>query len=581
MSSKNIEDIKAESRGLRGTIAEALAAGGTHFEEENSALLKFHGTYQQDDRDVRTERKKAGLEKAWSFMVRSKIPGGEMSVEQYLAHDRMADDIGNGSIRLTTRQGIQMHGILFGSLKDCIRRINESGLTTKGACGDIVRNTTATAVPLRNGIVREVQDLAAEISVTFFAASHGYSEIWLDSERITEEPVDPLYGEHYLPRKYKIGIAIPPYNDIDLLTQDTGLVPHIEEGKITGYTIYVGGGFGMSHGQQQTQPILAKPLLYVKKEHVIETLKAIVTVQRDFGRRDDRKQARLKYLIRDRGLEWFHERVMERIDFAVEPPRPVHFETVEDVLGFHPQGDGKFFYGLWIPEGRIVDRETARYRSAIRTICEKYQPLLRITANCNLYFIDLPEESGEEIRTILREHGIPAPETLTRARRVAHACVALPTCGLALAESERVFDTLMDRMDVVLHELGLQDEPLLIRMSGCPNGCPRPYNADIAFVGRAPGKYALYVGGSHRGDRLAGLMQKTVAFDDIIPNVRPLLEEFATNRLPGESFTDYFGRTQEHGDAPSSEQFHVELAERKKRLEEQKKAGLSNPVAEG
>lgn len=581
MSNKSVEEIKAQSQGLRGTIAEQLAGGGTHFDEETIQLIKFHGSYQQDDRDLRTERKKAGLDKAWSFMVRSKIPGGDLSVEQYLAHDRMADEIGNGSIRLTNRQGIQMHGVLFGSLKECVRRINESGLTTKGACGDIVRNTMATAVPLRTEVFSEVQELARAISEAFYATSHGYSEIWLDSERISEEPPDPFYGDRYLPRKYKIGIAIPPYNDIDVFTQDTGLIPHIENGSITGYTIYVGGGFGMAHGQTQTHPCLSKPLLYVEKSRALDALRAVVSVQRDFGRRDDRKQARLKYLIRDRGVPWFLERVKERIDFEVEAPREVHFESVEDVLGWNAQGDGKFFYGLWIPEGRIRDKDTTRYRTAIREVCKRFAPGMIISPNCNLYFYGLRGEDRGPLLDLLAEHGIPVPEKLTRARKVGHACVALPTCGLALAESERVFSGLMDGIDALLVELGLQEEPILIRMSGCPNGCPRPYNADIAFVGRAPGKYAMYLGGSFRGDRLAGLEEKTVLFDDIVPRLRPILTDFRDHRRPGERFTDYFGRTRELGEAPSSEQFHFELAERKKRLDAKKAAGeaASTPEA--
>jgi sulfite reductase beta subunit-like hemoprotein len=266
-------------------------------------------------------------------------------------------------------------------------------------------------------------------------------------------------------------------------------------------------------------------------------------------------------------VDWFRERVVERIDFSIEPPRPVHLESVEDRLGWHAQGDGKFFYGLWIPEGRLKDTETVRYRSAVRAICQQLAPRLRITPNCNLYFYDLPEEAHSRLIGLLEEFGIALPESLTRAHRVAHACVALPTCGLALAESERVFEELMGRFDAVLRELGLAEEPILIRMSGCPNGCPRPYNADIAFVGRAPGKYALYLGGSYRGDRLAGLAAKSVAFDELVNYVRPYLEDFARHRQPGETFTDFFGRTQEHGEAPDSEQFHVELAERKARLD--------------
>ena len=561
---KTVEDIKTGSHGLRGGIEEALNTEASHFEDENRELMKFHGSYQQDDRDLRNERKKAGQDKAWQFMVRSKIPGGDLSTEQYLMHDRMSDDLGNGTLRLTNRQGIQTHGILFGSLKDCISRINQSGLTTWGACGDIVRNTVASSIPLQDTVHREVQELSRTISRTFYAASRGYSEIWLDSEKIAEEPADPIYQDRYLPRKFKIGIAVPPRNDIDVFTQDCGLVAHVEEGQILGYTMYVGGSFGMSFGQVVTRPALSQPLGYVAKEDVIEALKAVVSVQRDFGRRDDRKQARLKYLILSKGVEWFRERVVERLTAPLLAAKPVVFDSVEDALGWHEQGDGKCFYGLWVPSGRIKDTETARYRTALREICQKFSPRLRITGNCNIYIYDLDPASRQPLLEVLTAHGVLAPESLTRARRMAHACVAMPTCGLALAESERVFGDLMEKIDGVLGELNLRDEPILFRMSGCPNGCPRPYNADFAFVGRAPGKYALYIGGSYRGDRMAGLMEKTVPFEELPVRVRATLEEFVRDRQPQESFADYWGRTQTPGEEPSAEQFHVELAERQR-----------------
>lgn len=570
---KSVEEIKKESCGLRGDIREALVVGGSHFSEETTQLIKFHGSYQQDDRDVRSERRKEGLDKAWQFMVRSKIPGGDLTAAQYLVHDRMADEVAGGSIRLTNRQGIQMHGVLFGTLKECIRRINTCGLTTWGACGDIVRNTVASALPIKDGVHQEVQELARTISHTFYAASRGYSEIWLDGEQVACEPEDPIYGETYLPRKFKFGIAVPPRNDIDVFTQDCGLVPSVENGHITGTTIYVGGSFGMSFGQLKTRPALSQPLFYVAKEHILTALKAVVEVQRAHGRRDDRKQARLKYLILSHGIEWFRERTLELLDIPVEAARPVHFDTVEDQLGWHDQGDGRLFCGVPIPNGRIRDTEGVRYRTAFREVCQTLAPGVRITSNCNLYFYDIAPADRPTLTGILKGHGLIAPEEMTRAGRMAHACVALPTCGLALSESERVFPELMAKIDGILTELGLRDEPILFRMSGCPNGCPRPYNADFAFVGRAPGKYALYVGGSHRGDRLAGLLEKSVVFDDLAGRVRVLLEEYVKNRLTGESFSDTWRRTQIAGEEPNSEQFHIEVAERKKRQE----AGSESP----
>ncbi len=570
MATQSVEEIKTESRGLRGHIADDLSSGATHFEEDSFQLMKFHGSYQQDDRDQRNERRKAGLEKAWQFMIRSKIPGGALNSAQYLMHDRMADELAGHTIRLTTRQGIQMHGVLFGNLKECIRRINESGLTTWGACGDIVRNTTASPAPFSDAVHTEAQDLAGEISRTFYARSRGYSEIWLDAEKLPIEPQeinDPIYATALLPRKFKFGIVVPPRNDVDVFTNDVGLVACVENGAITGYNLYAGGSFGMSYGQMQTRPAIAQPLFYVDKQHVIETLKAIVEVQRVHGRRDDRKQARLKYLIIAKGIDWLRDQVLALLTTPTSPLRPVQFDTVEDLLGWHAQGDGKLFCGVWIADGRIRDTALVACRTALRRICETYAPGLRITPNCNILLCDIAPENKAAIEQILREAGVVDPASLTRSRRVSHACVALPTCGLALAESERVFSGLMDSIDTTLRELGLAEEPILFRMSGCPNGCSRPYNADFAFVGRSPGKYALYVGGSHRGDRLAGLHQKTILLEDLPKTIRTYLEDYVANRLDQETFTDYWGRTQTPGEEPSSEQFHIELKERAERLQ--------------
>ncbi|MDD5262866.1 MAG: NADPH-dependent assimilatory sulfite reductase hemoprotein subunit [Methylacidiphilales bacterium] len=573
MATKSVEEIKEQSHSLRGKLAETLQSGVTHFEEEEAQLIKLHGSYQEDDRDLRVERKRAGLDKAWQFMVRSKIPGGELSSEQYLVHDRMADELANGTLRLTTRQGIQLYGILIGNLKAVIQRINKSGLTTWGACGDVVRNTMSTAIPFSNPVFRDAQKLSEEISRAFFPKSTAYSEIWLDGKKLEdgkEDVEEPIYGRHYLPRKFKIGIAIPPYNDIDFLSQDIALIPHFPKGEVEGYTLYVGGGFGMSHGQTLTRPFLAQPLFYVKREHVIDACAAVVTTQRDHGRRDDRKQARLKYLVNSKGIEWFRKEVESRLKAAVEKPRIEHFDSVEDLLGWREQGDGKWFRGIWIAEGRIKDTPENGIRKALRKICETFKPRLHITPNCNLYLCDLEAKDKAGIDAILREFHVPEIESMSKALLMSHACVALPTCGLALAESERVFPQIMDGIDKILRELGLQQEPILFRMSGCPNGCSRPYNADFSFVGRAPGKYAFYVGGSHRGDHLAGLQEKVVAQEEIPSKVRPILENFVKNRTPSEKFSDYWHRTQINGETPSADQFHVELAERAARLAGQK-----------
>lgn len=565
MSSKSVEEIKDQSRSLRGTLNQTLESGETHFSDEDLQLLKFHGSYQQDDRDLRTERKRAGLDKAWSFMIRSKIPGGELSADQYIVHDRAASDLANGTIRLTTRQGIQFHGILIGSMKDVIDRIVECGLTTWGACGDVVRNTMACTLPLDTPAHRDVLELSREITDTFLAKSSAYSEIWLDGEKLEqnqEDAEEPIYGKHYLPRKFKMGIAIPPVNDIDIYSQDVGLIPHVEGDRVSAYTILVGGGFGMSHGKQETYPCLAKPLCTVRRDQVIDTLIAIVTTQRDFGNREDRKQARMKYLIEKKGLDWFRTEVASRVNFQLEAPRSFTFDSVSDVFGWNEQGDGQWFLTIYVPQGRIKDTETCTMRQAFREIAEKIKPTIRITPNTNLMFCNVKPEDKDAIDQILNQHRVPSATEMTTAHRMSHACVSLPTCGLGLAESERVFTSVMDKIDAILRELSLEKEPILFRMSGCPNGCPRPYNADFSFVGRAPNKYAFYVGGSHRGDRLVGLQEKTITLDDIPAKVRPLLEEFAKARNPEETFSDFWARTHTNGDAPHPEQFHVELAAR-------------------
>lgn len=575
MSSKNVEEIKAESRALRGTIREGLAADSSHFSEDEYQLLKFHGTYQQDDRDQRAARKAQNQDKAWMFMVRSKLPGGDLTAAQYLEHDKIAGELGNGTLRITTRQGFQTHGVLKGDLKECIRRINESGVTTWGACGDVVRNTIAAAAPIADPAHRDAQRLAKELSQAFLSRSTAYADIWLNDEKLavgtssgssensrssevagTNE--EPLYGKQYLPRKFKIAIAIPPRNDVDVYANDLGFIAQVEAGEVKGYTVVVGGGFGMTHGKQDTYPVLAKPLGYVGRDQVIQTAVAVVTVQRDFGNRTDRKRARLKYLIDEKGIEWFRQEVQARLPFPLQAPKEIRWDTVSDILGWHQQGDGKLFCGIWIQEGRIQDAEGVNTRSAFAKIAQEFGFPVRLTTNCNLIFYNIDPAQKPAVNKILIEHGIQRPEDLTPVRQLAQACVGLPTCGLALAESERAFPSVLDKIEEVMADLGLSEEPILIRMTGCPNGCARPYNADIAFVGRGPGKYAFYVGGSLTGERLVGLQQKSLPVAAIPGRVRELLEEFVRDRFQGETFSDYWGRTHVNGPSPKPEQFHIE-----------------------
>ena len=573
MAKQSVEEIKAESRGLRGKIVETLVSDATHFEEAEYQLLKFHGTYQQDDRDQRKERRKAKQDKAWSFMVRTKMPSGTMSSKQYLLHDDVANDLGNSTLRLTTRQGIQLHGILMGSLRDCIQTIQKSGLTTSGACGDVVRNTMGPASPIKDELHKDAEIVAQEISDRYFAKTSAFANIWLDGEKVDlqhdietgkVDTPEPIYGKQYLPRKFKIGISVPPYNDVDIFSQDIGMVPIAgTDGKVEGYNIYVGGGFGMSHGKVETHPVLAKPLFFIKREKVIEATDAIVTTQRDFGNREDRKQARLKYLIRDKGLEWFRKEVESRITIPTEEVREIQFDTVADRLGWHEQGDGKLFCCVYISQGRIMDHENGpAYKTMMREIAEQIAPMMRVTPNCNVLFYDLDPSQKEKVDAILAKHRVPHSDAFTELRKTAHACVSMPTCGLALAESERIFNGVLDKVDDVLRDLKLEKEPILVRMTGCPNGCARPYNCDFGFVGRGPNKYAMFVGGAITGDRLAGLEKKVVLLEDIPTEMKVYLEDYAKTRESGETFSKWWGRTRTTGAAPSPDQFHIELAER-------------------
>jgi sulfite reductase (ferredoxin) len=569
MAESKAEQIKEQSHYLRGTIQETLRSDASHFGEEDIQLLKFHGTYQQDDRDARVELKRAGLDKAWSFMVRTKIPGGHVAADQYLKLDQIATDLSNQTLRITTRQNFQYHLVLKGGLQECIARVTQSGITTVGACGDIVRNVMASPTPLNTPAHCDAQRLADELTQALFPKTRAYAEIWLNGEKLYPPPTaenEPLYGKHYLPRKFKIGVVVPPRNDVDIYTQDIGYVAHAPNGQAEGYTILVGGGFGMTHGKLKTYPVLGQPLFYVARRHAVAAGVAIVTVQRDYGNREDRSRARMKYLIEERGLEWLRKEAEARLQAPTEHPKPLQWTTVADMLGWHEQGDGKLFCGVFVPQGRIQDTERVRYRSAFREITRRFRFPIRLTPNCNLLFFDIQPDQRNAVDQVLDQYGVPSDEGMTEARKTSHACVALPTCGLALAESERVFGQVMDEIDQILRELRLEKEPILIRMAGCPNGCSRPYNADISFVGRAPGKYAFFVGGSMTGDRLVGLEKKVVDLKEIPAMVKTCLEEFAAHREGGETFTAYWGRTHQPGPRPVPEQFHFELAERSARL---------------
>jgi sulfite reductase beta subunit-like hemoprotein len=593
MSKASVEEIKLESNGLRGQLAEQFADTSlSHVPDDSNILLKFHGSYQQDDRDKRAELSKQKLDKAWSFMIRSKMPGGRITAKQYLIHDDLCTKA-MGNLRLTNRQGIQLHGVLKGGLKEVIHNVCHSGLSTMGACGDVVRNTMGPAAPIKDAVHADAQKLTEEISQRFLWRSTAYADIWLDGEKVepdwimdpavdpavraattAPEGEDPIYGKVYLPRKFKMAVAIQPSNDVDLWSQDVSFIPHVVNGEVEGYTITVGGGFGMSHGQLSTRPFLAQPLFYVKRAHVVDATEAIVTTQRDHGNRTERKNARMKYTVQTMGIDAFRAEVQRRLPgIETFPAKELKFDTVEDNLGWHEQGDGKLYCAVYVSMGRIVDKENGpQYRSAFAELARTLDLPYIITPNTNVIIADIEPSQKDAVNAILAKHGVVHSDEMTRARKVAHACVALPTCGLSLSESERALPGIMDKIDPVLRELGMENEPILFRMTGCPNGCGRPYNADFGFVGRAPNKYAMFVGGSVRGDRLAGLEFKSVLGDDIPTKVREFLVAFKAERKDGEIFADWFARTRTTGEAPTPEQFHIELAERAAKLAGEKQS---------
>ena len=595
MSKASVEDIKLESQGLRGKLGEEIGDTAlSHLPEESNVLMKFHGSYQQDDRDLRVKLTKEGKDKAWSFMIRSKMPGGRATAAQWLLHDDLCEKA-NGTIRLTNRQGIQLHGVLKGGVKEVISSVCHSGLSTMGACGDVVRNTMGPAAPIKDAVHADVATLSEELSNRFLWRSNAYADIWLDGEKVEPNWVkdpevdpavravtqaaegEPIYGKVYLPRKFKIGIAIEPSNDVDIYSQDLGFVAHVVDGQVEGYTLTVGGGFGMSHGQLGTRPFLGQPLFYVKRANAVDAAEAVVTTQRDFGNRADRKNARLKYTVQTMGIDGFRDEVKRRLPgIDIQPAKELKLETVEDNLGWHEQGDGRLYVAVYVNMGRVDNKPGApQYRACFREIAETIGCPFVITPNTNVILADIEPADQAKVDAILAKHGVVHTDGFTRARKVAHACVALPTCGLSLSESERALPGILDTIDPILRELGLADEPILFRMTGCPNGCGRPYNADFGFVGRAPNKYAMFVGGSIRGDRLAGLEFKSVTGEELPNKVRTFLEAFKAERKDGEIFADWFARTRTTGEAPTPEQFHIELAERAAKLAAQKAA----PVA--
>ena len=546
-----VERIKRESDGLRAQLAEELDGDAARFSDDQANVLKFHGIYQQDDRDARQARRQAGLDKAFQFMVRSRIPGGALQAEQYLVHDDLASRFGNGTLRITTRQGLQLHGVLKGELRPALRALNDALVTTLAACGDVNRNVMACPAPPGDRAHEQIQTLAAAIAQRLTPRTRAYHEIWLEGERVAaiasdDDPdrteADPLYGSTYLPRKFKIGIAHPDDNCVDVYTQDIGLVAHIEDGDVRGYTVLIGGGMGTTHGKSTTYPRLATPFCYAPPEQAPAIVETIVTIQRDFGDRSDRRHARMKYLVEERGVGWFKEQAESRLGFALERPRPIAWGEWEDHLGWQQQLDGRWSFGLFVENGRIKDGEHGRLRTALREIVTSLRLGVRLTGQQNVILTGISPSQRESVVASFATHGIDVERSSGGFERDAMACPALPTCGLALAEAERALPAVIRQIHQDAETLGLGAERIMIRMTGCPNGCARPYMGEIGFVGKSKGLYNVYLGGDRQNTRLNALFAENVRTEQLRECVRPVLAHWHAEREPGEALGDFCHR---------------------------------------
>lgn len=543
------EVAKEKSLYLRGTIAEELAKDTTHFGKEDNILLKSHGTYEQDDRDLRQKLLAEKKEPLYGMMARLRTTGGKVSPEQYIQFDDIADKFADHTLRATTRQTFQFYSIRKVNFKAFMQAVHKAQSTTLGACGDNVRNVLLCPAPFHDRTKYGLLEYAKKISNHFLSRGGAYEEIWLDGARIPgvetkpAEEVEPIYGKVYLPRKFKIAFAFPNDNCVDVYSNDLGIVPEIQNDALAGFNILIGGGFGTTHGVKTTYPRLATPLCFVKPEDLVKIAEAVVLTQRDFGNREDRKTARMKYTIDRMGFDKFKEEVEKRFGKKTEAPRALKWDTIYNHLGWHEEGGGKWFLGLPIQNGRIKDAGTFRMKSGFRAFVEKYRPTLYVTAQQDILFSGFSESQKKEVEAFLTSYGIPLPQQYSNIRKDSMACVALPTCGLAIAESERVFPEVISDLEKQLDELGLSGQRIMARMTGCPNGCARPYNAEISFIGRSVGTYNVYVGGSLLGDRLNTLYAEKVPLKELGSRLSPLFKLYKKERSSDrETFGDYCHR---------------------------------------
>ncbi|HMM67458.1 MAG TPA: assimilatory sulfite reductase (NADPH) hemoprotein subunit [Dokdonella sp.] len=540
-----VERIKRASQRLRGSLRESLADAHTGaIREDDTTLIKFHGSYQQDDRDLREERRQQKLEPAYSFMIRTRTPGGVVTPAQWLALDAIATRHANATLRITTRQAFQFHGVIKHELKATMQAINASLVDTVAACGDVNRNVLVSANPVESQAHATVHDWAARLSGRLKPNSRAYYEIWLDEERVAGGEVEhePLYGETYLPRKFKIAFAVPPINDVDVFAHDLGLIAILDEGRLTGFNVSVGGGMGATHGDAETYPLLGQLIGFITPDQLFAVAEAVLTTQRDFGNREMRKRARLKYTIEDRGVDWFRQEVERRASFTLGAAQAFRFEHNGDRFGWIEGHDGRWHLNLRIEAGRLADRTGTTQLTGLREIARIHRGDFRLTPNQNLVIANVDADARAGIDALVDAHGLHGYRSAGPLRLNALACVALPTCSLAMAEAERYLPDLLGKVEQLLGKHALGDAPIHLRISGCPNGCSRPYLGEIALVGKAPGRYNLMLGADRRGQRLNRLHRENIAEAEILGELDALFARYAADRSDGEGFGDFLVR---------------------------------------
>jgi sulfite reductase (NADPH) hemoprotein beta-component len=538
------EHLKIAIPTLAGNIAATLADDSMAcFSGDDEQFLKFHGIYQQDDRDLR----KTG--KLYIWMIRGRIPGGVLSAKQWIAMDDLATTKANNTLRVTTRQSIQFHGVVKDRLGPLMKEINQAMIDTLAACGDVNRNVMASPAPAITTARQQVYEDSKAVSEALLPKTKAYHSIWVDGVQLNlDDPankdfVDPLYGKQYLPRKFKVAFVIPPVNDMDIFTNCMGFIAIVENDKLVGYNLTAGGGMGRSHGNTMTYPRLADIVGFFKREQLVDVAKAVLTIHRDFGDRTDRKHARLKYVLEEKGAAWFRGEVEQRIGAKLEDPKPVKFTTTADTYGWQKGLDGRWFLTLFVASGRIKDTEKAKQKTALRRVAERFGNVeFRLSANQNVLIANVTDTEKDTITALLNEHGVKTEKQASLLHAAAMSCPSMPTCGLGLAESERFLPTLIDRIEAVCSDVGISDQEIIIRMTGCPNGCARPYMAEIGFVGKGPGRYQVWLGGNQNGTRLNKVWKEMLKEADTEAELRPLLVRYKAERLAGERFGDWVER---------------------------------------